>query len=398
MGQKMSIAAVGQTTSVVCDFQVTAVSGDTCASMAAFWGLSQADFQALNPSVSCPGDLVAGQEYCVLGTVTTTTSTATPTTVTVTTSTPTTVTPTTTPTTVTVTTSTSTRPSTTLITSTTTSPSSTTPSPLMPSLASDCNKFHQVQSGDACASIEQSAGITDDEFRSWNPTIDAACDNLWLGYYVCVGVPGATGPSTPSPLMPNTTSDCNKYYQIQSGDSCQAIEQSQGISDSNFKSWNPSIDAACDNLWLGYYVCVGAPGATGPSTPSPLMPNTTSDCNKYYQVKSGDSCQSIEQSQGVSDSNFKSWNPSIDAACDNLWLGYYVCVGAPGATGPSTPSPLMPNTVSNCKKFYQVKSGDTCAGIEKSAGVSDSSFKSWNPHVDAACDNLWLGYYVCVGV
>lgn len=139
----------------------------------------------------------------------------------------------------------------------------------MPSIVSDCNKFYQIQSGDGCWSIEQAQAITSDQFLSWNPYVDANCDNLWLGYYVCVGVSGTatkTGtptttstatPTGPSPQMPSTISTCKKLYQVQSGDGCWSIEQSQSITAAQFQAWNPYVDANCDNLWLGYYVCVG---------------------------------------------------------------------------------------------------------------------------------------------
>lgn len=48
-----------------CTFTVPASEGDTCASLADFWGLDLAQFQSYNPGVSCAGTLVAGQEYCI---------------------------------------------------------------------------------------------------------------------------------------------------------------------------------------------------------------------------------------------------------------------------------------------------------------------------------------------
>ena len=65
---------------------------------------------------------------------------------------------------------------------------------------------------------------------------------------------------------------------------------------------------------------------------------------------------------------------SKKTACSNLWLGYYVCVGVPGAATtssatptptPSCPQPQMPNIVSNCKKCRLVQSGDTCDVIDR---------------------------------
>lgn len=67
------LPAFAQTT-VTCSYKITASSGNTCASVASAWGLSDADFVSLNPGVACPA-LVVGQTYCVLGKVTTVTST-----------------------------------------------------------------------------------------------------------------------------------------------------------------------------------------------------------------------------------------------------------------------------------------------------------------------------------
>ena len=62
------------------------------------------------------------------------------------------------------------------------------PQPQMPNLAPNCKKYHKVSTGEGCYKINKDAGITLDQFRKWNPTVDARCSNLWAGYYVCVGV------------------------------------------------------------------------------------------------------------------------------------------------------------------------------------------------------------------
>jgi len=62
------------------------------------------------------------------------------------------------------------------------------------------------------------------------------------------------------------------------------------------------------------------------------------------------------------------------------------------------PSPLMPGTISTCKTFYLIKSGDTCGKIDAQFGLSLATFRKWNTMVNADCTNLFLGYYVCVGV
>ncbi|CAG8216585.1 unnamed protein product [Penicillium nalgiovense] len=222
---------------VVCNFSTTASNGDTCTSFAASWGSTLANFQALNPSVSCP-TLTVGQSYCVVGTVTSEPGTTTK--------------------------------ATTTTTSTTTKAATTTTSsqyePTIPGVPSNCDGFHLVASGDQCDAIETKYGITDAQFKAWNPSIDSKCSNLWLDYYVCVHVPAATTtPSTPQPTstgpepqMPGIVGTCKTYYKVKSGDSCYSINLAAGITLAQFRSWNTQVDATCTNLWVDYYVCTTA--------------------------------------------------------------------------------------------------------------------------------------------
>lgn len=61
-----------QRVSVTCSFSTVAANGETCDSMAATWGLDAATFQSLNPKAKCP-EVIGGEQYCVVGTVTTVT-------------------------------------------------------------------------------------------------------------------------------------------------------------------------------------------------------------------------------------------------------------------------------------------------------------------------------------
>ncbi|GFF34788.1 hypothetical protein IFM58399_03993 [Aspergillus lentulus] len=222
--------------SIVCSFSVAASKGDTCESFAASWGQTLESFKALNPGVQCP-TLSVGQSYCVIGTVTDNPKTTTTTT------------------------------STTLKTTTTatTTTSSSKYEPTQPGVPSNCDGFHLVSSGDQCDTIEAKYGISDAQFKAWNPSINNSCSNLWLDYYVCVHVPGATTtssspqptPTGPQPQMPGIVSNCKSFYKVKSGDSCYSIDTAAGISLAQFRSWNTQIDATCTNLWVDYYVCIG---------------------------------------------------------------------------------------------------------------------------------------------
>ena len=185
-----------------------------------------------------------------------------------------------------------------------------------------------------------------------------ACGQLFLGYYYCIAIPakpvelpsttagGPTSPTStrPSPVQAGILSSCTKYYQAVSGDTCQAITDKFGtFSLGEFLNWNPAVKSDCSLLFLGYYYCIAIPGtpATRPSssnpptgppsgTPQPQQPGLVSNCNEYYQVKSGDGCDSIAQDNGITLQQFLQWNTGIASNCLNLFLGYYVCVGVQG--------------------------------------------------------------------
>jgi hypothetical protein len=58
------------------------------------------------------------------------------------------------------------------------------------------------------------------------------------------------------------------------------------------------------------------------------MPGIVDGCKAYHQVGDEDSCWSIYNEAGLSFDEFRSLNKEVDSNCSNLWLGYYVCVGA----------------------------------------------------------------------
>ncbi|KAJ5369412.1 hypothetical protein N7509_014024 [Penicillium cosmopolitanum] len=205
---------------VDCDFSTTADAGDTCSSFASNWGLSVDNLKQLNPGISCP-DLDASKSYCVIGTVTEERSSTTST-------------------------STTTKPTTTSK-STTTTVTAPSNSPTMPGVASNCDGFYQVSSGDQCDTIAAKYGISEAQFKSWNSQVDTRCSNLWLDYY----------PAGPTPQMPGIVSNCKKYHLIADGDSCYSINTAAKITLAQPRTWNTQVDASCSNLWLGYYVCVG---------------------------------------------------------------------------------------------------------------------------------------------
>jgi LysM repeat protein len=426
---------------VACEFQITTNDNATCLEFASEWGLSVAQFEALNPTAMCP-NLTPDTLYCVLGTVTGASSSGaigpnrTPTTVSYTLPTGTgglsslDISFSTYPTTTTSTTSTAKTSTSTTSTSTTTS---SKPAPTQAGLTANCNNFHLVVKGDSCATIESAYGVSAADFLSWNPAVQSNCLGLLTHYYVCVGVSGATttvkstsisttttttskttstttttsttsmstsktstASAVPSPLQPGTFDNCTSYHLVVAGDSCSAIETAAGISTAQFEMWNSGVNAGCTNIDVGYYLCVGGGGGSVSTIPSPLQPGTFDNCTQYHEVVSGDSCAAIESAAGITSAQFAAWNSGVNAGCTNIDVGYYLCIAGGGGVVSSVPSPLQPGTESTCTQYHLVVSGDSCSAIESAAGISAAQFAAWNSGVNAGCTNIQVGYYLCI--
>ncbi|GLA39977.1 hypothetical protein AnigIFM63309_007581 [Aspergillus niger] len=324
-----------------------------------------------------------------------------------------------------------------LSTTTTTHTSATTtsassPSPTQSGLSSSCDAFYYVEAGDSCWEIVNSYGnFTLSQFYSWNPAVKSDCSGLQPDFYVCIGVAGSTTVVSQTTLPATTTlqqlpllgltclsrqeshlTPGNKYYYVQHGDTCSDIATNHDISLNDFYSWNPAVGTTCSDLEADYWVCIGVSGATAITTtstststsivssitptsnaPSPTQSGLVCDCSTYYEAKFADSCWSIvnDKYTYLTTSLFEEWNPAVGSDCSNLQPGYYYCV----ATQKQAP---VPDTIDTCKKWHLVVDGDNCWSIEQDAGVTASQFNMWNPYVGLSCANLWLGYWVCVGV
>jgi LysM repeat protein len=322
-------------------------------------------------------------------------------------------------------------------------------------MTNNCNKFYMVVSGDGCSGVATSNGISLANFISWNPDLKSDCSGLFPGYYVCVGIIGMTtsttfvtssststtsgnGITTPTPTQVGMVSNCDLFYDVQSGDGCFQIAQNYGINLNDFYAWNPAVGSSCQQLFPDYYVCVGTVGSNPPSsstsmsststhsatsttsgsritTPTPTQAGMVSNCDLFYDVKSGDGCYDIAQSYGISLNDFYAWNPAVGNDCSGLWPDYYVCVGIGGSSPPpssttsthssttssgsgvTTPTPTQAGMVNNCDAFYDVQSGDGCWAIANEYSISLDNFYAWNPAVGNDCSGLWPDYYVCVG-
>jgi LysM repeat protein len=223
------------------------------------------------------------------------------------------------------------------------------------------------------------------------------------------------------------TNNCNKFYLVKSEDNCYNIANNYSISLQDFYTWNPDVGNNCNGLFPNYNVCVGVIGSSttsttttttsgnGISTPTPTQTGMVGNCNKFYDVKSGDTCYQIAETYSIPLSSFYDWNPAVGNNCSYLWTTYYVCVGTVGFVPPSTttsqsttstqpgngittPTPTQAHMIGSCNSFYYVKQGDGCWAIANQYNISLDNFYSWNPDVKNDCSGLWPNYYVCVGI
>lgn len=187
-------------------------------------------------------------------------------------------------------------------------------------------------------------------------------------------------------------------------------------------AWNTWLSGDCDTALLANLtiyedrvVCIGVgstnitttttstvSGTTTQTTASagPTPTDTVSGCQQYYTTTDGDDCSKIESEFGITLAQFYQWNPSVGSTCTNLWLDETYCVKGPASTttisGPS--GPTQTGIASNCDDWYSIVSGDSCAQIESTYGITFAQLYEWNPAIGSNCQTLDVGYSVCVGL
>ncbi|KAG8670658.1 hypothetical protein FPOAC2_07491 [Fusarium poae] len=320
----------------------------------------------------------------------------------------------------------------------------------------DCTWWFDMNEPISCNQLLEDNVITIDQFRRWNPTITAECGGMAVGNSYCVEAwfesipqpqpgtsakPTATKPTqgtpvkptngvkTPEPLQPDVVSNCKTFHFVQKGETCSSIAVKNKISLSKFLEWNSEAQSDCSGLWSDAWACVmtldykennntPTPSPTTPSnginTPQPTQLILADNCNKFYFVKSGESCAYLASKYSITKSEFLKWNPSVESDCGGLWAEAWACVSVIGHQKPSTtakptatakpsatnnvPTPVQAGIAEGCNKYHLVQKTTTCDSIEKHYTLPFATFFKWNPSVGNNCQSLLAGYYVCVSV
>ncbi|KAM0324885.1 hypothetical protein ACHAQA_007851 [Verticillium albo-atrum] len=339
----------------------TVVSGDTCYSIWQQYDITAAEFATWNPAVSsdCGTNFWPGYSYCVrVG----------------------------------------------------------APGPTIAGIASNCNVWHTVITGDTCYDLWQTYGITTDEFVEWNPAVSADCGtNFWLGYSYCMGVDETKATTTTSSSATTTTSSTITSSKI----SVTSSEASTSVNTTT-TPYSTRYPVTSYNL-------------TAPYTATALPPQHTlsgqpSYCNAWHQVAGGQTCTDVVNfySNRLTLEQLIEYNPTIGQDCSGLFTGWYICVGIqsqnstrvewyttqtnftipvstpyPGYTATVvsnfTASPQQTGIPSSCQNYHQAQADDTCRSVLAVYNyITEEQFFSWNPALNGNCQGLWLGYFYCV--
>ncbi|KAI9162744.1 LysM domain-containing protein [Paramyrothecium foliicola] len=314
-----------------------------------------------------------------------------------------------------------------------------TPDPIQPGMVGNCDAFHKVKSGDNCAALASTYGVSVSQLTTWNTEIGSNCQLMWLDYHICVSIlgvgpsqppPSATAPgngiSTPEPAQPGMVGNCDAFHKVKSGDTCAALASTYGVTISQLTTWNSQIGSNCQLMWLDYNICVSIVGVgpsrptststttaptNGVATPTPIQPGMVGNCDAFHKVKSGDTCDALSKTYGVTIQQLTTWNTQIGATCGSMWLDYHICVSIIGVNptmtittstttrsgnGIATPTPIQPGMTTSCTKFHYISPGNTCSQITSFQKITQAQFYKWNPAIGANCNNLQSGTHACV--
>ncbi|KAJ7735861.1 hypothetical protein DFH07DRAFT_987093 [Mycena maculata] len=86
-------------------------------------------------------------------------------------------------------------------------------------IMSSCTEYYIALSGDTCATVEETFGISLAQFIVLNPKINDECTNFFAEEAYCVSTAAITGP--PGNLVAGSLTPaegCEEYYTIESGD------------------------------------------------------------------------------------------------------------------------------------------------------------------------------------
>ena len=173
-----------------------------------------------------------------------------------------------------------------------------------------------------------------------NGNVQTPCPNDEIIQMIRDGVIGtSSGDGLVQCLAAAGTSDVSKYYRAariyNSGSIAPSGDLGAGVATHCYAS---DIANRLTGWVLASMTCtldsqpsstVNIPSTTANITSSyGLGPGVRTNCSTYSTVETGDTCDSVAERFNMTFLRFQALNPSINAQCSNLWLGYDYCVAS----------------------------------------------------------------------
>ncbi|KAK9439750.1 LysM domain-containing protein [Metarhizium brunneum] len=224
-----------------------------------------------------------------------------------------------------------------------------------------CTFWYENDGSMPCTEALDLFSVSLEDFVRWNPSVTSTCDNFLESRSFCMEASGEpvitttststepttttkpfNGIQTPSPTQPDIIDSCNKFYWVNNGESCENVASKNGIPLQDFLAWNPKAGNQCYGLWANAYSCVSIIGyipptpsepTNGVETPTPIQPGMVANCNKFYYIKSGDSCGSIASNSGISVSDLINWNPGAGDVYNDVLVRGGMCINTGCSVG-----------------------------------------------------------------
>lgn len=187
---------------------------------------------------------------------------------------------------------------------------------------------YEIQDGDDCYSISSSQSVGTAWMLADND-LGAYCDGFPTSGTLCI------------------TNKC-ETVTVGTNQTCRAIAEAAGITETQLKAWNPVINPVCSNMNMmnGTTLCIEPPGPKLPPPSQtdlpPLTPTTAAPiptdaaegsnkpCGRWYEVEPGDYCNLVILKFAIPLEDFLFLNTGINVNCTNLYADESYCVQAVG--------------------------------------------------------------------
>lgn len=228
-------------------------------------------------------------------------------------------------------------------------------------------KWYVAKKGDYCSLIASENSIALQKFMSWNPSVGSNCLTLYAGYAYCVSVPAVvqtarTTTAVPKKAAPLTTT-AKTTIRTTTKTTTKPTTKSTITTTKTTTKTTATTTTTTTTKKTTTSSTVSAVGVPAPTTTGA---GTVNPCTKWYVAASGDYCSLIASNNGISTSQFITWNPSVGSNCASLYAGWAYCVattavagsGPSSTTSPAASQPSNTSPVQSGGYTYQTFTGD----------------------------------------